>query len=99
MIQIDISKTSKVSPREAYQIYDKVTKNFENMEAAEIWLKTEYGTHTRSPMYIDGKDGQAKKVGFIIGFRNKIYESDKGAWVTYLEQHWIGFSTLEAHIF
>lgn len=97
MIQIEISKTSKISPREDYRIYDIMRKDFENMEAAEIWLKTEYGTHTRSPMYRDGKDGQAQKVGFIIGFRNKVYED--GQWITYLEQHWIGFNKMETVIF
>jgi len=97
MIQIDITKTSKVSPREEYTIYENTQETFKNMEDAEIFLKTEYGTHTRSPMYRDGKDGQAQKIGFIVGFRNKMYED--GSYVTYLEQHWIGFHTMEAVIF
>ena len=40
-------------------------------------------------MFIDDKNGNSKKIGYVIGFRNWDYEQK------WIEQHWIGFEKVE----
>lgn len=90
-IELLITKTSKVSPKSEFEIFDQERKTFDTMKEANEWLKEQYGKSRRQPMYVDDSTNQAKKVGFIIGFRNKEYDRDAGKWFTYNEQDWVEF--------
>ena len=57
-----------------YYTYDKQTKQFKDMKEFKVWLKEEYGNSKRQTMYRDDKDGNAVKVGYVIGFKTKEYE-------------------------
>ena len=68
------------------EMLDAVRANPEDIP--EEWLEDEYGTSKRQPMYVDDKDGNTHKVGYVIGFRSRYDDSQKPC----LEQHWIGFN-------
>mgnify|MGYP006115234487 FL=1 len=94
MIQLAIRKTNKsYNPKSQWQYYDFERKQFENVKKAKAWINDTYGNSRKSSMYIDDKDGKSKKIGYVIGFRN--YDFVDGKRENFIEQHWIGFETLE----
>jgi len=95
-IQATISKTSKgYHPKDERQCYDKQTICFPDLKTVKAWLKEEYAGHTKSPMYIDKKNGTSIKVGWIIGFKNEQYNNETGKHEKFTEQHWIHLETVE----
>lgn len=62
---------------------------FETLAEAKDWLKDEYWySHTKRPMYVDGKDGKPQKVGYVISFKtDPVSYDDKHGF----DQHWIHF--------
>jgi hypothetical protein len=76
MINLHITRTSKgFNSKDDYSIFDDEVKTFDNLADAKSWLEEEYGTHKRSYMYEDDKDGNTKRIGYIYG----------------LQQDWISF--------
>lgn len=93
-IEVYITKQSKrAGNQNNYYTYDKETKQFKTMEECKKWLKEEYGTSQRKVMYRDDKEGNAVKVGYVIGFKNYDYEDGK-KYTTY-ESHWIEIVEVE----
>ena len=93
MIQLHITRTSKGynEPSGEYHTYDDSVKNFESMAEAKAWLKEEYFySKTRYPIYQDGKDGQAKRTGWIYAFKGD--GDERYAEPDYLCQDWITFN-------
>ena len=91
-----ITKQSKLAGNQNnYYTYDKQTKQFKDMKEFKQWLKDEYGKSQRKIMYRDDKDGNAVKVGYVIGFKNHDYENGKR--YTYYESHWIEVVEVETH--
>lgn len=89
MIELHITRTSKeFNSKEDYSVFDDEVKTFDNLADAKSWLTEEYGTHKRSYMYQDYKDGNAKRVGYIYGFKNKDYSHNSVSW---LQQDWVSF--------
>ena len=87
-IEVYITKQSKrAGNQNYYYMYDKETKRFKTFEECKKWLKEEYGNSKRTLMYRDDKEGNAVKVGYVIGFKN--YDYDNGEKYTYYERHWI----------
>ena len=83
MIELYITMTGKsFSPKDKFTIFGDDKKRFEDMAKAKAWIKEFYGNKKRSPIYVDTKDGQTKKVGYVIGFRN-------ADWSHAPVQHWI----------
>lgn len=91
MIQLHITRTAKKYSGEV-QIYDKSQKDFSSLADAKQWLKDEYGTSKRVPMFVDDKQGKSKKVGYIYSYKN--YEYEDGKKYNYIEQHWVSFYKL-----
>lgn len=94
MIRIKVTKTAKgYAPADRWYQYGIDSVYFPNLEEAMIWLKKEYGNHRRSKMYVD-RDGGAKHIGYVIGFRvpRDFHECGDPA---LMEQHWLHFSTIE----
>lgn len=92
MIQLDITRTSKVagSPTGEYAQYDSEVKRFKDLAEAKAWLKDEYGTCKRQPMYTDLKDGSSRKIGYIYCFKNADWShSPVEHWY---QQDWVEFS-------
>lgn len=89
MIELRIQKTAKTNPKDHYSIFDEETKQFADLNEAKQYLKDEYGTHKRSPMFQDNKQGESKRIGFVVGFRNSQYEDGKT--IHFLQQDWISF--------
>ena len=92
MIQLSITRTSKGynQPSGEYEVYDRFDKNFKNLKEAKAWLADEYFySKTRYPMYVDGKDGKAKKVGYIYAYRGEPTSYGDKHW---LAQDWVRFS-------
>ncbi len=90
MIQLVIRKSSKsYNPKSNWSIFDIEKKLFNEVKEAKQWIKETYGKSKKRPMYIDDKNGNSKKIGYVIGFRNWDYEQK------WIEQHWIGFEKVE----
>lgn len=90
MIQLVIRKSSKsYNPKSNWSIFDIEKKLFNEVKEAKEWIKKTYGKSKKRPMYIDDKNGNSKKIGYVIGFRNWDYEQK------WIEQHWIGFEKVE----
>ena len=90
MVQLYIVKTAKgYSAKDKFSMIDSQTRNFSNIADAKSWVREEYGKAKRSPMYVDTKEGKAKRVGYIIGFRN----SDLSHYPVqkWIQQDWIEF--------
>ena len=90
--------TKQVKPtgnQNNYYIYDKETKQFKDMKEFKQWLKEEYRNSKRQTMYRDDKEGNAVKVGYVIGFKTKEYED--GKYKMYYERHWIEIVEVETH--
>jgi hypothetical protein len=87
MIQLQITLTSKQFGNKGdwYQ-FDERIQNFGDLDLAKAWLKTEYGTHKKSKMYVDRKDGSPKHTGYIYCMK----ESD------HFEQHWVSFKRIDS---
>ena len=65
------------------------TKTFSDLNETKKWIKEQYGKSKRVPMYIDTKEGESKKVGYIFGFRNSDcshYPVEK-----WIQQDWVHF--------
>lgn len=93
-IELHITKQSKrAGNQNNYYTYDKETKRFKTFEECKKWLKEEYGKSKRQPMYRDDKEGNAIKIGYVIGFKNHDYEN--GEKYTYYERHWIKIVEIE----
>ena len=91
MIQLVITKTVKsFSPKDDWRVIDgDGFKHFLDLESAKAWLKETYGKASRRPMYVDGKDGEARKVGIIFGYRDGDWShSPVQKW---LAQDWVEF--------
>ena len=90
MIQLFIVKTCKgYAPKDQWQRFDDEIKNFASLKDAKEWIKETYGKSKRVPMYIATKDGQSKKIGYVIGFRNADWShAPVEKW---LQQDWIEF--------
>lgn len=90
MIQLKIVRTGKgYSPKDQWTRFDDELKSFATMQDAKEWIKENYGKAKRVPMFVDTKDGQSKKVGYVIGFRNSdISHYPVNKW---LQQDWIEF--------
>jgi hypothetical protein len=90
MIELQIVKTAKgYGKNEKWSRFDDKTEYFPTLKDAKDWIKKEYGKAKRVPMYVDTKDGNSKKVGYVIGFRNDdISHVPVEKW---LQQDWIEF--------
>jgi len=94
MIELDITHTWKsYHPSSKWAITHEETKYFDDMDQANKWINETYGKSKRSPMYIDTKKGESKKVGYVIGFRNGEYYEGKNH--KFLNQDWITFRKSE----
>ena len=94
MIQLAIRKSTKsYNPKSQWGYYDLEKKLFENVKEAKEWINDTYGNSRKSSMYIDDEDGNPKKIGYVIGFRN--YQFIDGKRENFIEQHWIGFERVE----
>lgn len=86
-IRLEITRTAKgYRPTARWHRYDFESRNFDTFAEAQTFLKERYGKAKRSPIYVDTKDGGAKQVGYVYGFR----DSD-GAGYKYIAQDWIAF--------
>ena len=95
-VEAYITKQSKPAGKQnKYYTYDLQTKRFKDMKEFKLWLKEEYGKSKRQIMYRDDKEGNAVKVGYVIGFKTKEYED--GKYKTYYESHWIEVVEVETH--
>ena len=89
MIQLYIEKTGKsYNPKGTWTIFDTEIKNFGNIKEAKEYLKDTYGDAKKSPMFIDDKQGNSHKVGYIFGFKNEDYCHGGQKW---LQQDWVEF--------
>ena len=94
MIQLAIRKSTKsYNPKSQWQFHDLEKKSFENVKEAKAWINDTYGNSRKSSMYVDDEDGNPKKIGYVIGFRNYQFIDGKGE--NFIEQHWIGFVIVE----
>lgn len=91
MVQITIEATGKgyhPSSRWTFLSSRPETVTVESMAEARRYLRDRYGKAKRMPMYVDA-DGQTKRVGYVIGYRNADYShSPVNHW---LQQDWISF--------
>ena len=91
-IEAYITKQSKrAGNQNNYYTYDKETKQFKDMKKFKVWLKDEYGKSQRKIMYRDDKEGNAVKVGYVIGFKRFDYDD----MITYYESHWVEVVEIE----
>jgi hypothetical protein len=90
MIQLKIVKTGKgYGKNEKWSRFDDELKTFASIKDAKDWIKETYGRSKRAPMFIDTKDGQSKKIGYVIGFRNAdLSHYPVNHWI---QQDWIEF--------
>ena len=90
MIELHITMTGKsYSPRASWHIFSEDRKAFSTMAEAQAWIKAQYGTSNRKAMYVDGMDGHAKRIGYVIGFRNADWShAPVESW---LQQDWVEF--------
>ena len=93
MVQLHITMTGKgYNPRDEWSMLGTKRKNFIDIAGAREWIRENYGKSKRSSMYIDLPNGDVKKIGYVIGFRNadiSHYPIDK-----WLQQDWIEFISL-----
>ena len=93
-VEMYITKQSKrAGNQNNYYTYDKQTKQFRDMNECKKWLKEEYGKSKRQLMYRDDKEGNAIKVGYVIGFKDYNYDER----ITYYERHWVEIVEVETH--
>lgn len=88
--EVQITKTSKrAGNAAAYQIYDDIVKRFTTREEAKKYLADQYYyCKTIKPMYQDGENGTAIKVGKIYCY--KVAERNyHGENKTYICQDWV----------
>lgn len=72
MIKVSITRTSKAynEPSGEYTTYDIETKEFDTIKQAKDYVKDQYFyCKTKRPIYQDGKNGEAVKVGYIYCYR------------------------------
>lgn len=97
MIELRITHTSRgYHPRNCYMVSHRSEERFPDVAAAKAWIADRYRKSKRAPMYRDGKDGGAVKVGYVIGYRGE--EQDRSATsgvYHYLGQDWIEFANVE----
>lgn len=97
-VEVHIDKTAKPAGRSeyggGYRLYHQEKKTFRSMAEVKKWLKEEYGSSKRQPMYVDKKDGRTEKTGYVISFTSK--EHDGSRYRTYYEQHWISIREISA---
>jgi hypothetical protein len=90
MIELQITMTGKgYGKKDEWRSFNQQKKRFATLEEAHIWIKETYGKAKRVPMYVDTKTGVARKVGYVIGFRNadlSHYPVEK-----WIQQDWIEF--------
>lgn len=94
MINLRIEKTAKgYGKDEEWSRFDTEFKTFTSLQFAHDWIKRTYGKSRRSPIYITDQDGQAIKIGYVIGFRNADWShSPVNHW---LQQDWIEFREVQ----
>jgi len=94
MIRVEIEKTGKgYGKNEGYHMFDRETKTFKDMLEVKKFLKETYGKCKRVPSYVDTKDGEVKKVGYVYCFKNadlSHYPVEK-----WLQQDWVSFFELK----
>lgn len=90
MIQLCITMTGKsFSPKDKFSTFGEDTKTFSTLQEAKRWLKEQYKKSKRVPMYVDMKDGEPKRIGYVIGFRNADYShSPVQKWI---QRDWVEF--------
>ena len=90
MIELQITMTGKsYAPKAAWQRFDDERRLFGTVDDAKAWLKKHYGNCSRQPMFVDTVDGEAKRVGYVYGFRNADWShSPVDKW---LQQDWVEF--------
>lgn len=70
-IEVTRTRTCKgYSPKDHWQGWDSDRMTFKTMADCREWLKAEYGKSKRSPMYVDGPNGEAIRTGWVIGYRS-----------------------------
>lgn len=90
MIQLEITKISKSYDKKAkWSVFDIEKKLFNDVKESKEWIKQTYGKSKKTPMYIDTINGNSKRIGYIIGFRNTDYQEK------WIENHWIEFQKIE----
>ena len=95
MIQVHVTMTGRgYSPKESYRIFAEDLHSFRDLKAARQWVREAYGTAKRQPMFCDEKDGSAKQIGYVIGFRaGDCSHSPVSHW---LQQDWVEFREVKA---
>lgn len=53
-----------------YSRFNDEKKDFPTQEAALEYIRNKYAGHKRAHIYVDGENGEAIPVGWVIGFRN-----------------------------
>ncbi len=94
MIQLKVTMTGKgYHPSSEWQHLSSTDDHhsFPDMDAAKEWLKEQYGTCKRVPMYCDP---DAKQVGYIYSFRaSDISHVPVNKWI---QQDWVEFREVRA---
>lgn len=82
MIELSITRTFRpYGPNYTYSVYDESTKYFKDAKEAKTWLKDEFGTCKKSPMFVDYKNGSTVKIGYVYSYKNKYENGYEQAWV------------------
>lgn len=92
VIQVTVKETGKNSTKDNYEIFSSYVKSFNSLPDVMKWLKETYGNKKRNAMYVDDKDGNPKKVGWMIGYWNQDMSHpyrDDGKPNKWLQQDWI----------
>ena len=72
-----------------YVMFDSEDLDFKTLEYVKNELEERYGNCKRVYSYIDDKEGNAKKSGYIYCFKNKDISHDSKWWY---EQDWVNIS-------
>ena len=72
-----------------YTMFDDENLEFETLEDVKNELKERYGNCKRIYCYMDDKEGNPKKIGYIYCFKNKDISHDSKWWY---EQDWVNIN-------
>ena len=90
--KLNIVRTSKVMGNKKenyYTQFDSENLDFKTLEDVKSELEERYGNCKRIYSYIDDKEGNAKKSGYIYCFKNKDWSHNSEWWY---QQDWVNIS-------
>lgn len=94
-VQTDETSREIGKTDEQFQLYYQNKESFATLEDAKKFIADKYWKKKRAKMYIDGKDGESKHIGYIYRFKNSDCSHDSKPW---LQEDWVTIRKIESEI-